>query len=609
MNFQKFVHRSTKGIMLFIALMMIIPLVLWGYMGKAGNERDEKEAGKIFETVSVSEGQFLDQKRKAFPTYYWRMVRRNPQAVFMMLQGRRMPEPPAAELAKLARQNIVLLQDAKDKGIPAATPADSRRKFQEIWQAITFGRFPATPENLQAIAANIFHASPAVFESWVDDLVVIDKLLGMMSGSEFAEYEKVYDRVMGEQQSVKVSFAAFDPLAYAREVKPPRTEEIAKYYEANKAKYKTAEKVRIEYLLADYDEIKKKAPEPTPDEVKKYYEDHKSEFQKPAPEHKHGPGEEHKDDEKPPAPEFKTFEEVQADIPDRIRRKWAEDKAVPVMGAVHTALGEAFIANKDKYPDTIFDDLKKKYAIEAGLELTHDVTSLFDRKHVDEIEKTIGSGSGMESWAFDPKQKEGDISNKLGTTKGLIFLKLAARKAPEENPGVTAQNREAIVKELQKEQIKKRAQQQAGAVIEEIKARGIAEARLKFPVEWRSTRYFRTDFNGDPGVEDRALGNALRMQAARAKIGEALLLQGSMVSREKADWAYVVYVDDSVAMPPDNLEAKFQESRRELDGDARERFQESYINTIVFRANVKGLDSNATPGGPSVPAPIDDDDH
>jgi hypothetical protein len=588
--------------MLSIALIMIIPLVLWNVGGKSGSGQDvDDTVGTIFETVKISKREFNDQKLRAHPAYYWRMVK-----IYPRMAGR-IPEPKNEDVLQIAKRNLVLLQEAKNNGIPKATKSEMQRKLQDIWFMFTGGRVPMTEQNEEMLAKTVFRATLSTFEAWIEDLVVIEKLLGLMSGAEFADYDKIYDRLMGEQQSVRVTFAGFDPAEFVRELKPPRTEEIAKQYEANKSRYRTPEKARIEYLMADVDEIKKKAPEPTEAQLKQYYEEHKIEFQKTI-EHKHGPGEEHKDEEKPAPPEYKSLSEVQAEIPEKWKRKWAEENAFPVIDGASKELGDIFVANQSKYPDNIFGELKNKYSGQKGIELTHDVTPLFDSRRLEEIEKIVGSNSGLGSWAFDPKNKAGDISMSVQTSKGKVLFKLLDKKAGEENPGVTLQNRELIVKELQKEQLRKRVQLQASTVVDEIKAHGMAATRLKYPVEWRSTRYFKTDFNGDPGIEDRALGGAIRSRVAQGKMkaGEAMVLQGSTMGREKQDWSYVLYVDDVVSSPPDDLEAKFQETRREMDGAVREQYQENYANQMVFRANIRGLESKD--GGKAEPPPVPHDD-
>ena len=616
MNFQKFVHRSTKGIMLFIAIIMIVPLVLWGYMGRMGPDTGADEVAGTITTpagpLKITKGTFDQQKQRAIPSYYLKLFRQVPQyAAAVVFRGQRLPETKPKEIADLTWRNIVLLKDADEKGIPLATEEERKAKAREMMGAFFFGRLQLTSDNEEALARQLFGCTQPVFVAWLDDLVRIDKLLEMMSGAEFAEYVKVYDRVMGDQQSLRVTFAGFDPKEYVKELKPPRTDEIAKYYQDNKIKFRSPEKVVISYLIADYDEFKKNEPEPAEDAIKKYYDDHLAEFLKPAPEHKHGPGEEHKEDEKIAPQERKSLDEVRGEIPDKIKRRGAEDKASDLMKGINQELGEAFVKNNNAYPENILDDVRKKYE-EKGVKLVRDVTTPFDRRRVEDIEKIVGTGGGLESWAFDSKRAKGDISNIVSTSKGKAFFKVEQKKAADDNPGVSVQNREAIVKELQKEQLKKRAQQQASTVADEIKNHGIADARLKVPLDWRSTRYFKSQFNrgdpasDDPGIEDRSLGSAIRSHVAqsRLKAGQASVLQGSSVGGEKRDWSFVVYVDDVVASPPADFEAKFQEARREMDYFAREKYQQQYGDNLVLHANIdknKKLKDNDGAGAPVTP--------
>ena len=60
-SFEKFVQKSTRGLFAFIVVIMIVPLVMWGYMGNAGEEREEDKApaGVIYGTITVSKGELF----------------------------------------------------------------------------------------------------------------------------------------------------------------------------------------------------------------------------------------------------------------------------------------------------------------------------------------------------------------------------------------------------------------------------------------------------------------------------------------------------------------------------------------------------------------------
>jgi hypothetical protein len=332
----------------------------------------------------------------------------------------------------------------------------------------------------------------------------------------------------------------------------------------------------------DADELKKKEPEPTEAEVKKYYQDFKdSEFAKP---HHHDPGEDHKEGEKA---EAKSFDEVKAEIPNKIKQKAADKKAAEIMGRVDVALGAITTANNNKYPDDVFDQLKSKFKGE-GVVLTHDITNSFDPKGVEEVEKVVGANSGLATWAFDPALKPGEVSQKVKTAKGVALFRLQ-KKIDAVDPGITERAREAIVKELQKEQIKKKVQTIGNNVIQEINTHGMIEARLKYPrIDWKVTRYFKTD-GMDLGIEDPSLASGISQQLrGQTKPGKASTMSGAMLRNpDKADWVYVLYVEDIVELPPEDLGTQFSGSRKGMDEEARRRYRQVYIEETVKLADVQ----------------------
>src|SRR6185436_9464744 len=156
--------------------------------------------------------------------------------------------------------------------------------------------------------------------------------------------------------------------------------------------------------------------------------------------------------------------------------KAAERKAADVMSKVDVALGAAATANNNKYPDNVFDQLTAKFKDEG---VSHDITTAFDPKQVEDVEKIIGANSNLASWAFDPQLKIGDVSQKVRTGKGVALFRLQ-KKIDALEPGITERIRESIVKELQKEQIKKKTEKLANNVQQEIATHGMIAARVKY---------------------------------------------------------------------------------------------------------------------------------
>ncbi|MFN3486270.1 MAG: hypothetical protein ACK44W_12420, partial [Planctomycetota bacterium] len=473
MNFGKFVEKSSRGLFLFIAIMMILPLVLWGYMNPhSTDERLQGTAGLLFGQIKISRAEFEEHRQKAYPSWWWDQFERQPWLLYQMMRGQRVQGPSPDDLRKQAWRNIVLLHDAAAKGI-GATELEVARKIRDAYTRVTFGRQPFDMKVLERLARDLFAASLPVFQAWARDQVIIDKLLDLVAESSFASQEEAFADALQSRRLVKLWYAAFDPQDFVRDLKPVTSDEIARYYEQNKSKFRVPEKANVSYLMIDFETLQKKAPETSEQDLRKYYEENKQEFRAP---HEHKPGEEHRDDE---APKFRPFEEVRSEVAERVRRRWAEKEASRLMDQVNVDLGADAAAHGGKFSEDVFEKLKEKYKAQ-GVDLVHDVTPSFDRRSVDDIEKIVGQNSGLVLWAFDRKNKEGDISQKVTTTKGVVLFRLLKRREAYD-PGLTEQVRDRVVKALQREQVRKRTQQAAANVVQEINTHGFAAGRRRHP--------------------------------------------------------------------------------------------------------------------------------
>ncbi len=575
-DFQKFVKKSTRGLFIFIIATMVLPLVLWGYMGGGGPEQDEEaqgQAGVIFGSTKISKAAYGRALERAGASYWWGKYEPIPVQYMRYMQ---VPPPTPAQLSEQAWENLILLQEAKVHGIQA-TEREVLLLLREVYQKFTQS-YDYNEGIMGQIARDVLRTSPLAIKGWAEDAVIIRKFLDLIEESEFASYDEVYGRVLGEQKVARVWAAAFEADDAAKFVRPSTTDEVAAYYGKNREKYKVPQKVQASYLMAEFEPLLKGIAEPSADDVKKYYDEHKAEFAK---EHHHEPGEAHKEDEKP---EYKSFDEVKAEIPGKIRLQAAEKKAAELMAKVDVELGALVVANKNVYPDDAFDQLKAKFKAQ-NIDLVHDITLPFDRRRVEEVEKTVGANSNLAMWAFETGRGRGDISKTVKTSKGVALFRLN-RKIEALDPGVSDRVRDHIVKELQKEQIKKRIQKRAEQVAQEINTAGFGSVRAKQRIDWRMTRYFKVG-STDMGLEDYAMSGAINRQVQGGQLapGKAAVVPGAELRGQgKGDASYVVYLEDSAQVRPDNIEAQFANARRGQDAEARRRFKEGFIKETVQAA-------------------------
>ena len=161
------------------------------------------------------------------------------------------------------------------------------------------------------------------------------------------------------------------------------------------------------------------------------------------------------------------------------------------------------------------------------------------------------------------------------------------------------------MKELQKEQVRKKTSQMATNVVQEITTHGMISARAKYPIDWRLTRYFKVG-SPDLGIEDTNLAQAINQQIQNGQVnpGKASVMGGNMLrSPEKADWSFVVYLEDRVEGQPEDVSSQFAGSRRQLDEETRHRYREVYIQQTVKDASVQEDASMKKVGNPTDSAP------
>ena len=100
---------------------MIVPLVMWGYMGDDGQaEEDKGDAGVLYGTIHVSKGEYNRRLATAPASWWWKKFN-DPMTMMMMRYGRQ-PEPPKPdELASRRGRTSSSSAKPKANGIEPAS--------------------------------------------------------------------------------------------------------------------------------------------------------------------------------------------------------------------------------------------------------------------------------------------------------------------------------------------------------------------------------------------------------------------------------------------------------------------------------------------------------
>ncbi|MBI2899569.1 MAG: hypothetical protein HYY17_05250 [Planctomycetes bacterium] len=670
MHFQRFVKSSTKGIFIFIIAVMTVSLVVsFSSFGGITGDKEKGDAGVIFGNIKIDKTTFRDHQRRAVGHDRYASAKQMmdmpflaqyPQYRDQMFANIAQKRMETAQEIKKTWETIVLLQDAKDKGIAVSDEEAEKAKtdFLKIFEGNKESEVDA-----EAAAIEFLAIRKDAIETFFREAVMMQKLLDLVEQSEFCSYADIYDEMLAQQKYARVLYVEFDPKDFVRDLSPIGSGAILKYYEQHKELlFKVPLRIQVLYLLADLELFHKyycpkhlnqrsagpgKCPDrsggvtecgtefvrpvlPAPDdkEIEKYWNENRTTFVKPRVDDR-GPDDpmhpERKKEPKPP--EYKTLQEAREDVIKRIQERKAIDRALAVMMKAE----DRILASPKPVPETVFEEIKRE-AEGQGTPLILDVTSPFDEKSIDEIEKLVGKNSKLPKWGFHDSHKEGDVSPRYKTDKGFVYYRLQVRKEPYV-PGLNDSIRERIVKTKQREQAIARAKQAAVDLSAEVNLRGLAAARVKYrcskhpsqtsgspgkcalcsadlerlAVEFKESKEFKLDGRDPSGVaEDSKLAAELNKNAKPdgkpLPIGQARVFEGSqMTGSPKQKWSFIVVMDDIIEKVPENADADFAQRRSGAIERARGERRRLYVNETVARADPKNFMEGA--GGEPPPSP------
>ncbi len=170
------------------------------------------------------------------------------------------------------------------------------------------------------------------FEQTLREFLTVHKLQGFLLGSAVVTSAEIW-QANWSYRTAAVSFPVEDFLA---QVPEPGEEEVTAFYEAKKeARYREAEKIRVEVLAAPYEAFAGEVTV-TDEEARAHYDTHQQEFPPP------GPPEAGQDEGGESPPPVKPFEEVREEIVNLLRDERAREQADTILSEARAKLqGEA----------------------------------------------------------------------------------------------------------------------------------------------------------------------------------------------------------------------------------------------------------------------------
>jgi len=262
---------------------------------------------------------------------------------------------------------------------------------------------------------------------------------------------------------------------------------------------------------------------------------------------------------------------VRPEIVRRLRLERGQEKAVSLIRTI----GEKLSQDPQPVSAERFAEIVKSVKDEA---LISDMTPLFDLRSIDEL--PLGKASHLE-WALKPDRKEGDLSPRFRTVRGIALYRFHRRNEAY-IPQLTQAIREKIAKTLELAQLKALARAAAEELAGNINRRGFAEATAGSSIRFQSTELFRLDGRSSPLQDDPYLGRELNQVVRILEPSRAACFDGSMLLGEKRlSWSFVVYLEERIHRLPKEAGAKLEtlwnERTEKLQREKRVEFAEKAV--------------------------------
>jgi hypothetical protein len=345
---------------------MIFAMFVWGISYSAMEMIPKKPIGKMFGR-KVTQNEFADMLGR------W-------QRLFFPQES--------SSIVSLVWKQLMFIEEAKRMGV-VVTDQEVEDGLQRLAFQIFGGQQPNMNklELIQFLCTN-FRLNQEQIVRTLREALLVEKLESMLQSSTKITSEEIWQRYSFENEQVKFKVLTLKAKDFIDSVQVTE-DEISAYYEkhkdieysmdSEKPGYKAPERVKIECLIARYDDIEKQVSIPAEEDMKKYYDDNK-ETQFKIPESKAEDEEKDKTGVKDASStenkklekageevilkdkgtsRYKSFAEVKEEIQKTFTRQKAVEKATEIMNR----LDEEIYETLDKAERPSFKDLANRYNI------------------------------------------------------------------------------------------------------------------------------------------------------------------------------------------------------------------------------------------------------
>ncbi len=438
----------------------------------------------------------------------------------------------------IAWETIIMKHAAQQAGITVSVDEIAKFRSERIMAGGRSGGGGIVDMNTLLKERSPSFLDPKSAEVRVNEAIyntlLITKFLESLTEFKFPAVSAVYDSFYSEFYARKqYKFTLINPKELAMEIREPSSAEMFKFYEQNKERLKSEERVVLYYIAAFYDKNKKLAPVPTEQEAEDYYnKNKKDEFKIEGQEEK-----------------YKEFKEVKDQIIEKLHKKAIKEK---LFGAMYDEVKAKITQAIDKLPkpteqeaeeyynknkeqfrivgqpgrykefkdvkDQIVEKLykeKQKDPQEVGriaskvvteindgkkYELKFDVTRPLTLSNYEELEKEeMGKDSKLkEILNRDPDWKipVGEMSGVAESEKASIFYIMDKREERKPLGPSSPRTREYVKRHLLEQKLWQRADTKAKDIAKEINTNG----PLARP---DNARFYATDYIDPLSQEDR----------------------------------------------------------------------------------------------------------